>query len=887
MPAKPLELVAKGKDQGATALIDKIIAKSKQLGLAQTEMEGATTAATRKATVERQVMYERMFKSIDAADARATVQREKEEKLRQTLQKRAYELELRDNRDYQKALAYGIENQFERQKAMQIAQFNYEKALRISHNESIELLEVEHGAKMASISAQAAVAYRKPFNTLLAELATLTGLGGFKARAAEGLGNLSEHGFKFGGSEAANPLGGVSMLAGAGGTAAQAAAMGKLAQETAIAEVATKKFNAAGLLMNPWVIGGTVAVTGLAVGLHHAAEVAKEFREADEALSVSLEISGKGAQISEESLRKYAAQISATTKFTRVQAQQAEGMLLSFRNVSGQQIPALLRLSADLAAKFGGDIADKARAVGLAMEEPEKGARALRQANVVLSDSELEKIKAWEQSGDVARAQEFIYERLTKKAEGYAAAVNHATYQMGHDWQEFENVFGKVVLKVEDGFAHVVLGAIDEVKNAWDEWPQDLKTLLTGQGPKYTPPSWADMLKSGDSTPFKGNGAAGEISDDQKARIARQHADLVAAEAEHQALLLSAQSSGWQLRLDQENARWRKLQEEDRKFGLSTVEDAKAHALKLADINIDESNKEFARQVAANEKMIALRDRFRNDQERSLVQFRQRETSATEQYAAQVAGRELARNDARRAAELEDFDRAQRLLADLDGIDLTYGENYIKYQEERTALVAAQSAERENDIRHEAEVQLEVDRKIAAANKQIANSYLAIAGVLAEAFNSGPLQVALQWLQRIQVVLEAINTIKTSQSIISTLLGATGLGAALGGGAAEVTGFAGGDFAAAAPILALAKGGSGSAQISRESSPIQSAPLAKGGSGGVTHTGPVIVQVTVPGGATKDQAAEIGHAISVGYMDALRAQEKRSRNVPYFRARGG
>ncbi|MES2201612.1 MAG: hypothetical protein V4498_05115, partial [candidate division FCPU426 bacterium] len=306
----------------------------------------------------------------------------------------------------------------------------------------------------------------------------------------------------------------------------------------------------------------------------------------------------------------------------------------------------------------------------------------------------------------------------------------------------------------------------------------------------------------------------------------------------------------------------------------------------------------FKRMADLDASMLAEKTRYFSEQEKTLDGFHRRQAEAEASFDTQQTGRVLAKNDARRAAELEDFDRAQKLLADLDGIDLSSGAAYVKYQEERTALVRAQTAERENDIRHEAEVQLEVDRKIAAANKQIANSYLTIAGAFADAFHIGPLQEALQWLQRIESVLTAVQAIKEATSTLSLLSAPINpLGALFGfeaGGPVPLR-----KYAPGGPVIGNRHSNGGvpieveggenvwSRNDVRNAGGQGGVEAMKRGGGGFTHSGPVIIQVTVPGGATKTQAGEIGQAISVGYMDAMRAQDKRTRNTEYYRAKGG
>ncbi len=857
MPAKPLELVAKGKDQGATALIDKIIAKSKQLGLAQAEMEGATTAATRKATVERQVMYERMFKTVDAEAQRAEQKRIALQRssiaVEESLQKKHGQEVLRQEYEIRRAQASALSNLHERQRAMENAQYVYKKAQLIGNNEALELLEEQHATKMIAIARRQAEYASQPFQKLLAELATLTGLGGFKARAAEGVATMTEHGFMARGE---HPAAGMTMLAGTGSVQAQTAAVAALTAETEAGAVAQGKFNAMGLLMSPWVIGGTIALTGLAVALHHAAEKGEELRKEEEQFRVSFDLSGRSAEGLRERLEKSAEALSHVTNASEGTAKAALGILLPLKNIADGELPKLLKLSEDVAEKFGMTVPEAAEKLGKAFEVGAKGAKGLSAAHVYLSTAETEMMKQWEREGNLGAEHAFLFKKLSAAVGGYAEATAHSATIIGNEW---DHMWGKIGLRVK------------QVEDALAGWI--LKTRAANQ----------------EESAREGDYAAAQLAA-QKAgykRGTQARTDYINATLDQMAKARKAAAEGINPKQDGEDAAYLKRQGALMKALADSLEKPK----KVKDDGA------FKRMADLDASMLAEKTRYFSEQEKTLDGFHRRQAEAEASFDTQQTGRMLAKNDARRAAELEDFDRAQKLLADLDNIDLSSGAAYAKYQEERTALVAAQSAERENDVRHEAEVQLEVDKKIVAANRQIANSYLTIAGVFAEAFNVGPLQEALQWLQRIETVLQAIQTIKEATT-------ALGLLAAPVNPIAALLGFESGGpvlpkFAPGGPVYG-ARHSNGGVPIEVEGGENvwsrndvsraggqRGVEAMKQGGGGFTHSGPVIVQVAVPGGASREQAAEIGRAISVGYLESMKAFNKQGRNTDYYRARGG
>ncbi|MES2202055.1 MAG: hypothetical protein V4498_07385, partial [candidate division FCPU426 bacterium] len=331
--------------------------------------------------------------------------------------------------------AFAHSEKFARDRAMESAQtkFNLEQ-LRIRvkdqafQDELIEQERIRHEVKMIAIARREAEYSSQPFNKLLTEIATLSGLGGFKAKAAEGLEGFLERGASGVGH---HPVDDMRMLAGGG---QHELAAGAATAERAVAGEAAAVGGLAGGMghLGAITLGVTAGIGVLGLAFEHTAQIAKDDRLAEEQLAQALKASGRAIPV--ELMDEYAEALSKTTRNSKEAAQGAEAVLLGVRGLSSTELPKLLKLSADLAASpaFNGTIKDAAILLGKAFEEPEKGARALRAANIILSDSELKQIKDFEDSGDRARAQAFIFDLLTQKTKDFATATTHATDVAGN-----------------------------------------------------------------------------------------------------------------------------------------------------------------------------------------------------------------------------------------------------------------------------------------------------------------------------------------------------------------------------------------------------------------------------------------------------------------------
>ena len=181
-----------------------------------------------------------------------------------------------------------------------------------------------------------------------------------------------------------------------------------------------------------------------------AREALEKYKFASAELDATLEANGNNIGFTRKELDALGDAARKNTLYTREETIAMEGQLAMFHNIHGliaqEAIPAVL----DLAAKMKTKPAEAAHALGLALDAPAKAARVLRQANITLSDAQEKQIKLWVETGQQAKAQQFILDTLTTSTKGAAAAAWEAADPLARLGIRFEDTKIKVGTLIEE-----------------------------------------------------------------------------------------------------------------------------------------------------------------------------------------------------------------------------------------------------------------------------------------------------------------------------------------------------------------------------------------------------------------------------------------------------
>lgn len=135
-------------------------------------------------------------------------------------------------------------------------------------------------------------------------------------------------------------------------------------------------------------------------------------------------------------------ELQKVTRFEAETAQQAQAVLLGFKNIRGDVFKDTVTSAADLAEALGMDLVGATRMLGRAMQEPGEGLMALRRAGVTFTDQEKEMIETMMNAGKVMEAQNAILDKIKSSFGGVAEAIGET--HTGK-WEKLNNRIGDII----------------------------------------------------------------------------------------------------------------------------------------------------------------------------------------------------------------------------------------------------------------------------------------------------------------------------------------------------------------------------------------------------------------------------------------------------------
>ena len=145
----------------------------------------------------------------------------------------------------------------------------------------------------------------------------------------------------------------------------------------------------------------------------------ESFNKLDEAevkLNAQLAATGIQAGLNEEKLKEMADALNGKVIFPKADILEAEGMLSMFKSINKEMYEKTIPLSADLASKMGMGLPEAARMLGRSLENLNLGRLQVKLGN--MSAAQLQQIKYFKETGQIAKAQGIIYDFVTSKVGG-------------------------------------------------------------------------------------------------------------------------------------------------------------------------------------------------------------------------------------------------------------------------------------------------------------------------------------------------------------------------------------------------------------------------------------------------------------------------------------
>jgi hypothetical protein len=196
--------------------------------------------------------------------------------------------------------------------------------------------------------------------------------------------------------------------------------------------------------------------------MRHLGEEARVVEERFKFLAKASMGSTNAAAHATERVEKYAKATSESTGIDKDNIMTAANKIMMFKQVAksagevGGTFDRVLQSSVDLQGAGFGQAAGMARMLGRAMEDPNKAAGVLRRMNILLTESEKEKIKTLVKSGQAEEARAMILDKVEGKVKGAAVATATTSAKMKASWKNLQEEVGKALLPTYDKFSKTI-----------------------------------------------------------------------------------------------------------------------------------------------------------------------------------------------------------------------------------------------------------------------------------------------------------------------------------------------------------------------------------------------------------------------------------------------
>ena len=141
-------------------------------------------------------------------------------------------------------------------------------------------------------------------------------------------------------------------------------------------------------------------------------------------------------------------------------------VLLTFGNVTDDNLTRANKLALDLSVSFGKDLQSSAVMVGKALNDPVKGLTALSRIGVSFTAQQQDQVKAMVAAGDAAGAQALIMKELGRQVGGSAKAQADGIAKTQVAWGNLQEAVGDVVMSISTGMGMDIPGALKTATKA-------------------------------------------------------------------------------------------------------------------------------------------------------------------------------------------------------------------------------------------------------------------------------------------------------------------------------------------------------------------------------------------------------------------------------------
>lgn len=186
---------------------------------------------------------------------------------------------------------------------------------------------------------------------------------------------------------------------------------------------------------------GLGAVIGVGTLFKGFIDDASEAEDNLKQLQTVIESTGGKAGVTADQVTSMAAELQKVTKFSDDAIVSADNLLLTFTSIGKEVFPAATETMLNMSQALGQDLKGSAIQLGKALNDPINGVTALKRVGVSFTESQMEQIKAMQESGDIMGAQKLILQELEVE---FGNAARAAGETFSGKMERLKNQFGEI-----------------------------------------------------------------------------------------------------------------------------------------------------------------------------------------------------------------------------------------------------------------------------------------------------------------------------------------------------------------------------------------------------------------------------------------------------------
>jgi len=187
--------------------------------------------------------------------------------------------------------------------------------------------------------------------------------------------------------------------------------------------------------------------------------------QAEAKLEAVLRSTGEAAGWSAGQLKDYSSELHKKTIFEDDAITNAQAILASMKSIKGDVFKHAIKSATDMSAVMGKDLTESVRAIGKALNDPDKGLRALGKASIFFDDATKGAIQYKMSLGDLEGAQKLILKELDSRFAGAAEGMAKKPTGM---MKQLQNDFKNVVEEIGRSIAGMLAPMVPSLRSAMD-----------------------------------------------------------------------------------------------------------------------------------------------------------------------------------------------------------------------------------------------------------------------------------------------------------------------------------------------------------------------------------------------------------------------------------